>query len=156
MPRRLPILAVILGVIGLVPFILCGLGSVSASFVGAQSSVLLLLAYGAGVLSFLGGIHWGMALATDESGRQRLSLGVLPGFLGWLTLAASFYTGRPTIGIALQIALFILAAAAEWRGQLLGGIPAGYAVLRIGVTVAIVAILTTVVVLRVVGGHLLL
>ncbi len=156
MPRRLPILAVILGVIGLVPFILCGLGSVSASFVGAQSSVLLLLAYGAGVLSFLGGIHWGTALATDESGRQRLSLGVLPGFLGWLTLAASFYTGRPTIAIALQIALFIVAAVAEWRGHLLGGIPAGYAVLRIGVTVAVVAILTAVLVLRVVGGHLLL
>jgi hypothetical protein len=156
MPRRLPLLAVMLGVAGVIPFMLCGLGSVSASFVGAQPSVLLLLAYGAGVLSFLGGIHWGMALATDDGGRQRLSLGIMPGFLGWLTLAVALYTGRPTIGIALQIALFILAAAGEWRGQLLGGIPARYIVLRIAVTVAIVAILTTVLVLRVAGGHLLL
>jgi hypothetical protein len=49
-----------------------------------------------------------------------------------------------------------MAAVAEWRGQLLGGIPAGYIVLRIAVTVAIVAILMTVLVLRLTGGHLLL
>jgi hypothetical protein len=156
MPRRLPLLAVILGLAGIIPFIVCGLGSVSASFVGAQIAVQLLLAYGAGVLSFLGGIHWGTALATDESGRQRLSLGVLPGLLGWLTLAVSYYTGRATVGIALLIVLFIAAAAAEWKGHLLGGIPSGYIVLRIAVTVAVVAILTTVMVLRIVGGHLLL
>ncbi len=156
MPRQLPLLAVILGVAGIIPFIVCGLGSVSASFVGAQISVQLLLAYGAGVLSFLGGIHWGTALATDDSRRKRLSLGVLPGFLGWLTLALSYYTGRPTVGVALLIVLFIAAAAAEWRGTLLGGIPAGYIVLRIAATVAVVAILTTVLVLRIVDGHLLL
>ena len=156
MPRELPILAVVFGVAGVIPFIVCGLGSVSTSFIGGQIAVQLLLAYGAVVLSFLGGIHWGFLLASDDGNSQRLTLGILPGLLGWLTLAVSYYSGQPTLGVLLLIVLFVMAAAAEWKGHLLGGIPEGYIVLRLAVTVVIVAILTTVFVLRLVGGHLLL
>jgi hypothetical protein len=87
MPRTLPFLAVVLGIVGVIPFVICGLGSVATNFIGAQIAIQLLLAYGAVVLSFLGGIHWGVSLATDEGTRQRLTLGVLPSLLGWLTLA---------------------------------------------------------------------
>jgi hypothetical protein len=156
MPRTLPFLAVVLGIVGVIPFVICGLGSVATNFIGAQIAIQLLLAYGAVVLSFLGGIHWGVSLATDEGTRQRLTLGVLPSLLGWLTLALALYSGRPALGVALLIVLFFVAAAAEWKGHLHGGIPSGYIVLRIAVTVAIEAILITVLVLRLVGGHLLL
>ena len=95
MPRNVPVLAMLLGVAGLVPFVVCGLASVSTSFIGAQAAAQLLIAYGAVVLSFLGGIHWGVSLTAVEDGRQRLALGVLPGLLGWLTMALSLLGGMP-------------------------------------------------------------
>ena len=156
MPRQLPVLAVILGVAGIIPFILCGLWAVSASYFGSRVAVQLLVAYGAVVLSFVGGIHWGVSLVSDEADDRRLTLGVLPGLAGWLCLALSVYLNRPSLGVALLIALFIVAASAEWKGRLRGGIPQGFILLRVGVTGVIVAILTTVLVLRLIGGHLLL
>jgi hypothetical protein len=156
MARQLPVLAVMLGVAGIIPFVVCGLWAVSASYFGSLIAVQLLVAYGAVVLSFVGGIHRGVSLVTDDGDDKRLALGVLPGLAAWLVLALSVYLARPSLGVALVAVLFVVAAAAEWNGRLRGGIPRGFILLRIGVTGVIVAILSTVLLLRLIGGHLLL
>ena len=59
---------------------------------GAQFSLLALMAYGATVLAFLGGVHWGFALdegsnQTSQALRARLVLGVVPSLIGWAAAA---------------------------------------------------------------------
>ena len=59
MNARLPPLALLLGVGGLVPFLACGLGSVTAGgAVPADRALLALVEYAAIILSFLGAVHW--------------------------------------------------------------------------------------------------
>jgi hypothetical protein len=157
MPRRLPILAVILSIAGIVPFVLCGLGAVATNAVTSQLAALVLIGYGAVVLSFLGGVHWGFTLAIehDRAERLRLGLGVLPGLMGWAALAVAVYSLQAALGLALLIAAFILAVVAEWQGHGRDLVPGGYMGMRIAITVVVVAILTTVTVLRLIGGHLI-
>jgi hypothetical protein len=157
MPRRLPVLAIILGIAGIIPFVLCGLGAVATNAVTSQLAAFVLIGYGAVILSFLGGVHWGFTLATehDPAERPRLLLGVLPALAGWGALAASLYSLQPVLGLSLLITAFILAIVAEWHGHRRGWVPAGYIGMRVAITVLVVAILTTVTVLRLIGGHLI-
>ena len=157
MPRRLPLLAVILSVAGIIPFIMCGLGAVATNTVTSLPAVNLLIAYSAIVLSFLGGVHWGLTLATehDPAERPRLLGGVLAAVLSWAVVAVTIYTLHPSMGLALMIALFILGVAAEWRAHHRGWVPSGYIGMRIVITVVVVAILVTVLMLRLIGAHLI-
>jgi hypothetical protein len=157
MPHRLPILAVILTVAGIIPFLLCGLGAVAANDVTSQPAVLVLIGYGAAVLSFLGGVHWGLTLATedDPAERPRLALGVVPGLMGWGALAASLYSKAPIFGLLLLILAFILTVVVEWRGHRREWLPAGYIGMRVAATAIVVLILTTVTGVRLIGGHLI-
>jgi len=45
-----------------------------------------LLIYGAVVLSFLGGIHWGLAMASDDMSWPRMMVAVVPSLVGWLSV----------------------------------------------------------------------
>jgi len=157
MHHRLPFLAVVLGLAGLIPFILCGLEATSANTPAAAIAAQLLVMYGAIILSFLGGVHWGFTLASssDVAEQHRLVGGVLPAVLGWLIVGVSLYTQMPVLALLLLIACYILGTAAEWHGHGLGLVPGGYITLRIGITVVVVAILTVVTVLRLVGAHLI-
>jgi hypothetical protein len=157
MPHRLPILAVILSVAGLIPFVVCGLGAVAPNTITSLPAAQALIVYGAVVLSFLGAVHWGLSLATehDPAERPRLLLGVAPAVAGWAATAISIYAVEPLLGIALIIGLMILTAAVEWRLHKRGWVPAGYITMRIALTGVVVAILITVLVVRTIGGHLI-
>lgn len=99
----------LLGNFGLLPF--AGLAAASwlpldpapARWVG-----LALIAYAAVILSFLGAVHWGLALLTpqlDKAGTwQALGWGVLPSLLGWLALLLA------VAGIPTWLVLLILIA----------------------------------------------
>jgi len=157
MPHRLPFLAVVLGIAGIIPFLLCGLEATSANAQNGMIASHLLVAYGAIILSFLGGVHWGFTLAApeDSAEQQRLVGGVLPAICGWLILGMGLLTGMPALAIAALIACFIAGTAAEWHGYQAGMVPGGYIALRVAITFAVVAILTVVAALRLVGAHLI-
>jgi hypothetical protein len=157
MPHRLPILAIILSVLGLIPFIVCGLGAVAPNTITSLPAAQALIVYGAVVLSFLGAVHWGFTLATenDPAERPRLLLGVAPAVAGWAAAAISIYAVEPLLGIALIIGLLLLAAAIEWRMHKRGWVPGGYITMRIALTGLVAAILITVLVVRTIGGHLI-
>jgi hypothetical protein len=84
--NRIPTIAALLGYGGLIPF----LGCVAAAWAGIPAgfpAIEAFLAYAAVILAFLGGIHWGMALApAGEDFALRLVVGVLPPLIGWLAL----------------------------------------------------------------------
>jgi hypothetical protein len=154
----LPPLAIILGVAGIIPFALLGIGAVGASPDSSLTAVRGLVGYGAVILAFLGGVHWGFTLGEPGDGRAvraRLTLGVLPALIGWLALFTSI-VARPVLSLAILIAGLIATVVIESRAQKRDLMPGGYMALRWGISVVVVAILTTVLVLRLVGGHVLL
>jgi hypothetical protein len=93
----------VLGYGGLLPFI--GLA------VAAGSSVLpphwrpvaatALAAYGATILSFLGGVHWGVAFTQGRPARVSFAWGVVPSLLGWVALLLPARAGLALLGVAI-------------------------------------------------------
>ena len=91
-----------LGYGGLVPFV--GLALVMW-LVPPQFQVdvaLALLAYGALIASFLGGVHWGTGFLMGEAApRMQFVWGVVPSLLGWLALLLPVRAGLPVLAVLL-------------------------------------------------------
>jgi hypothetical protein len=155
---HLPRVAILLGVAGLLPFIGTGLGSVVNDQVEALRMLSALMTYGAVILSFLGGVHWGLALDTAEDAkiaRARLILSVIPSLMGWGALLIAIAL-PPEGGLALLIFGFVATMMTEARAGRSGRMPTGYLRLRWGLSVVVVMVLATVLVLRLLGAHLIL
>jgi hypothetical protein len=74
----------------------------------SEQAVLALAAYGAVIISFLGGIHWGMAIAdlrgsqTVSTFNRRLGISVIPALAGWGALFLP-----PPYGFLILAAAFV-------------------------------------------------
>jgi hypothetical protein len=158
MIRHLPPVAILLGAAGLIPFMVLGLSSVGANPVYSLSAAEELVGYGAVILAFLGGVHWGFTLGETGDARAvraRLGLGVLPSLVGFVAIFAGV-GGHPIISLAILIAGFVGTLVMEMRAQKQDLMPSGYLVLRMALTAVVVLILATVLVVRAIGGHVLL
>ena len=158
MTRPLPKFAIALGLAGLLPFIAASLGALAFQGDWADRSLLALLAYGATILAFLGGVHWGLALLDEQAERvQRLryGLGVLPSLIGWGALLVTFI-GLPRTGLLLMLAGFIATTAVEARAARRGLMPQPYMWLRWALSGGVVVCLATVLLVRAFGGRIVL
>lgn len=157
MNARLPVAAALLCVLGVVAFLALALAAMTAN--GAADARHLAWFIGAGALglSFLGAVHWGLVLgaAQPERAGMRLGLGVLPAIAGWVALWLGI-EGWPRISLALLIAAFLVTIAAERAASSKGWLPGGYLWLRYLLTLAVVLILATVLVLRLLGARIVL
>ena len=85
-----PISALVLGIAGLIPFL--GFAALAVTgYDGGFTSIgfsprTILLAYGAVIASFLGGIRWGAAAARN-GGNSDYLLAIIPSLLAWAALA---------------------------------------------------------------------
>jgi hypothetical protein len=170
----MPLLAIVLGVAGLIPFIVCGLGAISVDAATAARMMTALVGYGAVILSFLGGVHWGFALGGFALGgvspgaapapptgnrfgtaeRARLVLGVVPSLIGWVALLL-LMVRLEWASLLVLIAGFIATVIVEHQAARRQLIPlASYIWLRWGLTVVVVAMLVTVLTLRMLGQRL--
>lgn len=94
-----------LGYAGLVPFV--GL-ALLMWLVNADLHPFVALAmgaYGATVVSFLGGIHWGIGLR-DAAVTQRVHLfhfvwGIVPPLMAWVAMLMPAYAGLPLLGLVM-------------------------------------------------------
>ncbi len=158
MVRTLPTLAVLLGAAGVIPFLLLGVGSVGAEQSHSLAAARGLVGYGAVILAFLGGVHWGFTLGEPEQGRAvraRLLLGVAPSLVGWAAVLVSI-VAEPALALIVLIAGFIATVVVESRAQKRDLMPGGYMAMRWVITIVVVALLTTVTVLRMAGARILL
>ncbi len=158
--RSLPPIALLLGAAGLIPFVLGSLGALSLEGDGARMALLGLSAYGAVILSFLGGVHWGLGLAAgvDQSvraQRSRFGLGVVPSLIGWTGLLVTF-VGLPKTGLLVLVAGFVVTTIAESRASRAGLVPGGYMGLRWVLSVIVVVCLVSVSVVLALGGRVIL
>ena len=154
MNRPLPTLALLLGLAGLIPFIAFGIYAVAQN---DDRAAFGLVAYGAVILAFLGGVHWGFALEEPNrrGERARLSLGVAPSLVGWVGLLLSTALAV-NAGLALILAGFIGTTALERRALQMGLMPPSYMRLRYMLSAIVVLVLTVVLVLRVLGVRIAL
>lgn len=96
-----------IGYAGLIPFI-C-LSAVSVFFHGIHQSAILfsLLAYGATIISFLGAVHWGLAMREDQPNRTSIIWGVVPSLLAWVSLIVDTRWGLGIQFTTLWICFFV-------------------------------------------------
>ncbi len=130
----LPLPARLLGVAGLIPFIFGALAVASTPEIKPEAARVL-LAYGAVILSFLGGIRWGFAVQEgEEAGWGAYGLSVLPPLVAWLAALDGGAGGLLLLAAALA-AWFLVEGAAPPSLAL----PPGYMRLR-GLVTAIAAL----------------
>ncbi len=129
----------ILGLAGLFPFVLLAvwLASIAPGHIWYGGTILLLRAYAAIVLSFLGGISWGTAMARPAGdGGGALVLAVLPPIIAWL----SFVAAVPYVFAVLAVA-FAAQGASDAFAVHAGRAPAWFGRLRIMLTLVVVGTL---------------
>lgn len=94
-----------LGYAGLLPFIGLALLLWLVSDELHPFVALALAAYGAVIVSFLGGIHWGIGLryaATQTPGHAfHLVWGTVPPLLAWVAIMMPAFAGLPLLGLIL-------------------------------------------------------
>jgi hypothetical protein len=138
---KVPSIAGWLGGLGAAPFI--GLAGAAPFLTGAPRILVAhaLVAYGATILSFLGGAHWGLAISSQTSVDRgklpaRLILSVIPSLAGWAALLVAETTGLFILAIAVATMLWV-----DMRATRLGQAPPWYPKLRIPLTSVVVAAL---------------
>lgn len=160
MNRPLPTIAMLLGIAGLIPFFVCGLGALSALPPDSERALLALSAYGAVVLGFLGAVHWGFGLADPGSApadiqRARFGLGVLPALIGWVALLITFLGYERTALVVLVVG-FMLTTITEARASRRGFMPRGYMGLRWVLSAVVIVLLVSVWLVLTLGGRVVL
>jgi hypothetical protein len=156
--HRLPRPALVLGLGGLIPLYAALAGCWLLPVLESVRALQALVGYGAVILSFLGGIQWGLALAGHGAGqgagqggaagpdqRQaslgwvRLGWSIFPALLAWVSLLA----GDSQIGLGILAAGFAIQMRRDIQSARLGWMPAWFLPLRrvltIGVLLALLA-----------------
>lgn len=130
--KGVPRPALLLGVAGLIPF---AAGALAVTLLPdhRELAARLLLAYGATILAFLGGVHWGLAMAAggrdrtaDPPAAGRLALSVLPQLIAW----SAFFWPNPATGMFILVIGIAATLLAEQRGARARLIPEWYLRLR--------------------------
>lgn len=125
--------ALILTATGALPFLAAAIGTSLLEPPTNATAGLWLQTYAAVILSFLGGIRWGMALNAGGASSTALILSVLPALAGWVILPLSIILlPNPAWYLALA-ALFLLQLVWDWSSAV---VPAWFKPMRMGASVA--------------------
>lgn len=127
-----PAPALALGLLGLVPFVAAAIIPLlhpPATDISARA----LVAYGAVILSFIGGVRWGLAISSRaaEGVAGPLVISIAPSLVGWIAVLIGGRAGLATLALALAVLL-----VADLR---LAVAPAWYRALRLPLTAGAVA-----------------
>jgi hypothetical protein len=97
-----------LGYAGLIPFVV---GALLLFLVHEDVLALVAIAltsYAAVIASFLGGIHWGLALRENHGHRTfQLVWGVVPSLLAWIAVIMPAYAGLPVLAVVLVLCYLV-------------------------------------------------
>jgi hypothetical protein len=152
--RKPFLVAVLLTVAGLIPFLLVG-AVVLLDPLDTPIAIQVLISYGAVILSFVGAVHWGFALRDTAHPlpdtvlspamlgyeRQLLLFGVVPALIGWVALLAMIHFAAPALAVFLLLIGFFLTIVAETIGKGRNVVAGNYLLLRWAVSVIVLLIL---------------
>jgi len=133
----MPVPAVWLGLLGLIPFVAIAVAIVLVDGLVKSELLFAQVAYGAVILSFLGGVHWGLAITNQQllsgkNGWRNLGLSVIPALIGWLALIPQSRTG-----LMMLVSGFILMLWIDFRASAKGTVPPWYPTLRWRLTLVV-------------------
>ncbi len=103
-------IALQLGHAGLAPFVF---GALLVWLLGERSLdahawvSFALSAYAALIISFLGGIYWGLAFKQVEPSARTFIWGVLPGLIAWVAVVMPAYAGLVLHGVMLIVCYLV-------------------------------------------------
>ncbi|MDI5919949.1 DUF3429 domain-containing protein [Halomonas sp. LR5S13] len=138
MRASIPALPLWLGLAGLLPF----LASVAAAWLAPVAwqvvAVRAFLGYGAVILSFLGGVQWGVAMCRERPGeaafRWRMLLAMVPSLVAWPALLLHPLTGAWVLAIG-----FVVVRLHELSREGGARLPGWYQSLRMPLTLVVLA-----------------
>ena len=97
-----------LGYAGLIPFVVNALLLFLVQDDVHPYVTIALTAYAALIASFLGGIHWGLALLESSALRTfHLIWGVTPSLLAWIAVVMPAYAGLPVLALVLVLCYLV-------------------------------------------------
>jgi hypothetical protein len=135
--NEMPRSALLLGWGGVLPFV----GLALAAAIGLPSPIpqaeTMLIGYGAVILSFMGGVHWGGAMQSESGSRDdgaawHYALSVMPALVGWTSLVL---TSSYALVVLAAAFLSLLIVDLTWASG--GKAPAWYGKLRLQLTSAV-------------------
>ncbi len=151
----MPPVAVLLTIVSMVPFVACGLAAAGPHAEPADRMLAALIGYAALMLAFAGGLYWAMILLARDRpapvGVRPILTGAVPVLLAWAALVVA-YEFPGWIALPILIFGYVAAVLAELHAGLMADQPRAYVWLRWGFTGVAVAMLTTVLMLRVTGS----
>lgn len=126
-----------LGGLGLLPFTAATMVAAIAPSL-QETAVALLTAYGAVILSFLGGVLWGLIIARPASDRvgRLLALSIMPSLIAWLALLLPPLIALVMLAVSFACWLFVDRRMANEKIA-----PVWYPRLRLPLSVTVVACL---------------
>lgn len=133
--KSIPLSALILGLLGLIPFIspvIALLIPYDPFEIGARSLHMMLVTYAALIASFLGGVRWGNALEKPHRHVLDFSVSVLPSLVAWLALA----TPRP-YDLAVLLGVFLILGIGDVGLATRGHAPRWFGKLRVILTTGV-------------------
>lgn len=125
-----------LGYAGLIPFVAALLGYLVGGASRQPYFAHQFIAYGAVILSFVGAVHWGVALGAGAMQVMRMSISILPALLAWAALLLPAGTAA-----WLLLAGFVALRAWEASPPVASTLPNWYRELRTRLTAAVAALL---------------
>lgn len=137
-----------LGYAGLLPFIATALGACLLEGQAQIASERALLSYAAVILSFMGAVHWGLAIRPTEATptvdpSRMLIISVVPALIAWSALAMA-----PATALLVMTVAFVALASIDHRYTADGIAPRWYWRLRLPLTVVVVVCLLVTLVAR--------
>lgn len=138
MPTATPSLPLMLGLAGLIPFVATAALAWLAPVVWQVVAVDAFLYYSAVILSFLGGVQWGVAMSQEAtvgtSFRLRLLLSMAPSLIAWPALLL-----HPLTGVWVLAGGFVLVRLYELTRKSRAMLPEWYHTLRMPLTLTVLA-----------------
>ncbi len=142
----MPAIIIPLTLLGLVPFIACGLAVVGRNQQTAALATIWLIDYAALILAFSGGVHWGLALLPGSvRPTARIAAGVVPMLVG---LAALLLIRVPTIALGVLILGYLATVLTEHRAAQQFLVPSRYVWTRWAFTTVAVIMMALVMILQ--------
>jgi len=133
----IPTAALTLGAMGLIPFVGLLFAEIWALEPFGRAPTLVLAQYAATTLSFMGAIHWGLAMG-EYGGRRDNSwayaVSVVPGLIAWFALA--FFP--LTVALGIMAAAYVLLLFYDLSAVRRGAAPGWYSRLRPPLTFVVV------------------
>ena len=138
--KTVPPMALLLGLLGLLPFIMGGVGVWLAVLGDLRFALpLIVIAYGCLIGSFLGGVRWGAAMQNNEQNNDphgaagKFSRHLVMAIMPTLIALVAFMLALPQ-AFTLLIILFVAQAVLDLNGTRQGDMAAWYAPLRLLLT----------------------